>query len=136
QSAFEFSSNDEETVHRLEQCLALPAKRNPKNYSWHFITGTWGTGHTWAQTKDLLQEVPELIGKKSVEKFIPDCYKFGSIEQRWALIQGLFDTDGTITKDSRHRVTFSSTSKRLIRDVQEVLWSLGIMSSIKPYSNN
>lgn len=133
--AFEFSSNDEETVHRLEQCLALPAKRNPKNYSWHFITGTWGTGHTWAQTKDLLQEVPELIGKKSGEKFIPDCYKFGSIKQRWALIQGLFDTDGSIRNDSRHNVSFGSVSERLIHDVQEVLWSLGIMSSITSRSN-
>lgn len=86
------------------------------------------------QTKDALREVPELIGKKSGEKFIPDLYKFGSIEQRWALIQGLFDTDGSIGNDSRHNVSYSTTSKQLAMDVQEVLWSLGIMTSIQPCS--
>ena len=133
--AFEFSSNDEETVRELEQLLALPAKRNSHNYSWHFVTGNWGHGDAWAQTKDLLQDVPELIGKKSGEKFIPDCYKFGSIKQRWALIQGLFDTDGHIGKGTRYNISLSSVSERLILDIQEVLWSLGVMSSITVHSN-
>lgn len=133
--AFEFSSNDEETVRELEQLLTLPAKRNPHNYSWHFVTGVWGHGDAWVQTKELLQDVPELVGKKSGEKFIPDCYKFGSIAQRWALIQGLFDTDGTIGKASRYNIRFSSVSKQLVQDVQEVLWSLGVPSQIRPQKN-
>lgn len=132
---FEFSSNDEETVHQLMQLTGMKMERNLNNYSWHFITGKWGNGNSWAQTSELLQEVPELIGIKSNEKFIPDMYKFGSIEQRWALIQGLFDTDGSIGGNSRYNVHYSTTSERLAHDVQEVLWSLGIMSSIQSYSN-
>ena len=133
--AFDFSSNDMETVHQLEQLFRLPAKKYLSSYSWNFITGEYKNRDSLLQTKDFLQEVPELIGKKSGEKFIPDIYKFGSIEQRWALIQGLFDTDGTIQNNSRYNVSYSTTSERLAKDVQEVLWSLGIMSSINPHSN-
>ena len=134
-NAFEFSSDHSETIRRLEQLTGMPAKRNPNNYSWHFVKGSWGNGDAWAKTSELLKEVPELIGRKSGEKFIPDIYKFGSIEQRWALIQGLFDTDGTIQNSSRFNVSYSTTSEQLVKDVQEVLWSLGVMSSVQPHSN-
>lgn len=66
------------------------------------------------------------------DKFIPIDYKLGSIEQRWDLINGLFDTDGCIINDKgkRFSVTYTSISKQLISDIQEVLWSLGVMSTI------
>ncbi len=133
--AFEFSSDDIDTVHELEHILGMDAKSNDKNYSWHFVKGTWGNGDAWLQTGELLSEVPELIGKKSGEKFIPNIYKFGSIEQRWSLIQGLFDTNGSIEHNSRFNIKYSTTSKQLAYDIQEILWSLGIMSSINSHSN-
>ena len=132
---FEFSSDDRETVAQLETIFGLPAKKKKTEYTWYFVVSENEKNDKLLQTRDILQEVPELIGKKSGEKFIPDIYKFGSIEQRWALIQGLFDTDGTIQGNSRFNVSYSTTSERLAHDVQEVLWSLGIMSSIKPHSN-
>ena len=134
-SVLDFSSNDEETVHELERALGVPAKQKPNSYSWFFVCGSYKTNDKLVQVKEVLREVPELIGKKSGEKFIPDCYKFGSIAQRWALIQGLFDTDGCIRNNSRYNVNFSSVSERLVHDVQEVLWSLGILSSITSNSN-
>ena len=63
-------------------------------------------------------------------------YKFGSIEQRWALVQGLFDTDGTIENTTRYNISYSTTSKRLADDLREVLWSLGIPTSINKWSNS
>lgn len=134
-NVYEFSSDDEDTVAEIGATLGLPFKKGGHNYSWHFVNGTYYGKDSILKTRDILQEVPELIGKKSGEKFIPDIYKFGSIEQRWALIQGLFDTDGTIQGSSRFNVSYSTTSERLAHDVQEVLWSLGIMSSIRPHSN-
>lgn len=134
-NVYEFSSDDEDTVAEIGATLGLPFKKGGHNYSWHFVNGTYYGKDSILKTRDILQEVPELIGKKSGEKFIPDIYKFGSIEQRWALIQGLFDTDGTIQGSSRFNVSYSTTSERLAHDVQEMLWSLGIMSSIKPHSN-
>lgn len=63
------------------------------------------------------------------DKFIPEVYKVGSIEQRLNLLQGLMDTDGTIYGSSR--MSFTNTSKRLIEDVQEVVESLGGYTSLK-----
>lgn len=76
-----------------------------------------------------LSEIPELINCDSHDKFIPNDYKLGSIEQRWNLIKGLFDADGNIT-DKSFDVTYTSVSEQLISDIQEVLWSLGVMSTI------
>lgn len=61
-------------------------------------------------------------------KFIPDQYKYGSIEQRYELIRGLMDTDGYISKDGS--MSFVNTSKYLIDDFVEVLRSLGILCSV------
>lgn len=81
-----------------------------------------------------------LFGLKSHEMFIPEEFKFGSIEQRWQLIQGLFDCDGSISDDKSKRfsISYSSTSKKLISDIIEVLYSLGVSTSkvIERFSNN
>lgn len=61
-------------------------------------------------------------------KFIPDIYKYGSVEQRMELIRGLMDTDGYISKDGS--IYFTNTSKQLINDVVDVLRSLGILCSV------
>ena len=63
---------------------------------------------------------------------IPDIYKKSSIEQRFSLLQGLMDTDGTICKTDNHRfnMCFTSVSLTLIEDIQEILWSLGYQSTI------
>lgn len=61
-------------------------------------------------------------------KFIPDQYKYGSIEQRYELIRGLMDTDGYISKDGG--MSFINTSKQLVDDFVEVLRSLGILCSV------
>ena len=65
-----------------------------------------------------------LWNKLSNEKFIPNCYKFNTIENRISILRGLMDTDGTVSKDGLY-VSFSSTSKKLINDVREIIESLG-----------
>ncbi len=72
-----------------------------------------------------------LAGTKSYSKFIPEIYLEGSIEQRWALLQGLMDTDGTC--DSRKvALSFSTSSEKLAQDVQKLVWSLGGIAKINP----
>lgn len=90
----------------------------------------------YIRTSDLLSYTPELLGKYSNERFIPDEYKYGSVKQRFDLIHGLFDSDGSISKDNRHHVLYSSKSERLVHDIQEILWSLGIQSRIRSYIRN
>lgn len=58
------------------------------------------------------------------EKFIPDIYKFSSIEQRMELLRGLMDTDGCITKNGA--AEFTNTCEQLIDDVAELCRGLGI----------
>ena len=55
--------------------------------------------------------------------FVPPAYKQASVAQRLALLQGLMDTDGTVYKNGC--TTFTSNSLQLIKDVQEMVWSLG-----------
>ncbi|WP_217924683.1 LAGLIDADG family homing endonuclease [Miltoncostaea oceani] len=62
-------------------------------------------------------------------KHIPDIYKFSSIEQRWALLEGLMDTDGSA--DKRGVLEYYSTKKRLAEDVLELVASLGLLGRIR-----
>lgn len=57
------------------------------------------------------------------QKFIPQEYFLGSIEQRLALLQGLMDTDGTVSKNGR--VTFTSSSQQLVNALACLVRSLG-----------
>lgn len=56
-------------------------------------------------------------------KHVPDVYLRASIHQRESLLQGLLDTDGSITKSGR--VSFHNTNPKLIEAVEELARSLG-----------
>ena len=64
-----------------------------------------------------------VYGKTSIDKFIPKSYLIASIPDREALLQGLLDTDGTVS--STGGVSFCTTSTALVRDVTELVQSLG-----------
>ncbi len=70
-----------------------------------------------------------LEGTKATTKFIPNLYKYSSIDQRIALLQGLMDTDGTIKK--RGEASFCTSSKQLAEDIQEIIRSLGGRASLR-----
>lgn len=72
-----------------------------------------------------------LVGKKSHEKFIPDCYKYNSAQVRLSVLRGLMDTDGTVSKQGKPVIT--QTSKRLAGDIAEVVQSLGGLCSISKH---
>lgn len=65
----------------------------------------------------------------SYDKFIPEDYFYGSENQRLSLLQGLIDTDGTVSKD-RGKARFVSTSKRLANDTANLVRSLGGRASV------
>ncbi|UNX54941.1 replicative DNA helicase [Georgenia sp. TF02-10] len=56
-------------------------------------------------------------------KHIPMQYLRASVDQRRALLAGLLDTDGTVSPTGS--VQFTVTSRRLARDVRELLHTLG-----------
>ena len=59
-------------------------------------------------------------------KHIPEIYMTASIEDRISLLQGLIDSDGSISKNGN--VDFRNTNKKLIDNVVELVQSLGGMS--------
>lgn len=73
------------------------------------------------QIKDVIKKLK--LNVKSDNKFIPDIYKYNSIENRILLLQGLMDSDGYASKSGR--VQYTTVSKNLANDVRELVLSLG-----------
>lgn len=67
--------------------------------------------------------------KKSEDKFIPNDYKYTSVQNRIFLLQGLMDTYGSVEKNGK-LFEFTTTSKRLSEDVKWIVQSLGGTASI------
>jgi phosphate starvation-inducible PhoH-like protein len=65
----------------------------------------------------------DLMFSKSYNKFIPDDYKYNSIEVRLEVLRGLMDTDGTVKKTGES--SFTTVSERLADDIIELVRSLG-----------
>ena len=84
-------------------------------------------GPHWSVIKRTIQEME--LNVPSVSKFIPSAYLSASIEQRTALLNGLFDGDGSV--DHRGNPKYTTTSKRLAKDVLALCWSLGIAAHLQ-----
>lgn len=70
-----------------------------------------------------------LHGTDSYTKFIPEIYLRASIEDRFSLIQGLMDTDGSIGQDGC--AVYDSVNERLIDGVRFLAESLGAQCTLK-----
>lgn len=112
-------------------------KNSGENYNWTFTLQNSMQSNSnnlilKFQTETFFADYQKEMCCSAQEKRIPDIYKRGSIDQRLTLLQGLFDTDGSIASkdENRFNIRFTSTSYQLILDVQEVLYSLGYSSTI------
>ncbi len=77
-----------------------------------------------------VQEIKRLnLNVLGEDKFIPNEYKFNSVEKRLELLKGLFDTNGSVGLNGSYR--FSSSSKSLIKDVEFLCRSLGYRTTLK-----
>lgn len=123
-----FTSEDEYIINQIEINLpdSLRIEQIPNNKIGYRILCSDGYSRNFAVKT--LKELG-LFGRNSHNKFIPDIYKYGSIEQRIRLIQGLMDTDGYAAKSNL--LQFTSVSERLILDVREVLESLGAICNLR-----
>jgi phage terminase large subunit-like protein len=68
-----------------------------------------------------------LDGAYAHDKFIPEVVFKASAEERCEFLAGLIATDGHITKRA---VGYTSVSERLVRDIQRLLRTLGINSTL------
>lgn len=143
------SSNDEAVVRRVAGYIneLIPLEgfvASEHNYGWQFKRATeLGRAKKWVQTDELkkvlhdgLGEESLVFGHKSVDRRIPRRYLEASREQRMELLRGLMDTDGSVAGNERAHVTFSTSGSGMVRDVQELLRSLGIRSSVTTVVRN
>lgn len=65
-------------------------------------------------------------------KHIPDAYLWASREQRLALLQGLMDSDGSVSGNPKApRCYFDNTNEQLARNVLQLVRSLGLKTSFR-----
>jgi intein/homing endonuclease len=124
------SSGDEYILDKFQKYCDennLSFKRKDKyDYS---ISGNFGGGLLLENTLRAKLKTLNLFGKNSHNKFIPKEYLYASTTNRFKLMQGLMDTDGSNME--RNRTEYSTTSKQLAKDVQELAQSLGYLCRIK-----
>lgn len=97
-------------------------KGNPIQYN---IAGNGGRNYYKTILTDL-----GLLNTYSYSKFIPQIYMEASASQRWALFQGLMDTDGSGEYTS---LQYHTSSKQLAYDFQTLVWSLGGTAFLSTY---
>ena len=123
-----FSSSSEELPNRIANLMGeeiISTKSSDYNFSYVFRNKTNLSHPLWVE--EILKSYPELWNAKSENKFIPEDYLLGSVEQRWQLFQGLMDTDGSI--DIKGRTSFFTISSKLRDNIIELCRSLGMVAT-------
>lgn len=129
---FLLSTSDEETVKYIAELLNVKYFKGTNDlYRWAFHTDEIKRNkNVRLKIRDIDPRYEDLLSQTLCgDKYIPEEYKLGSIEQRWELLQGLMDSDGNIYKEpegKRYNVSFSTTSEHLRDDVLEIIYSLGL----------
>lgn len=78
--------------------------------------------------RDIFKQL-ELFDKRAGDKFIPEIYKYNSSKVRFDVINGLLDTDGSVTNDFGV-IEYSTKSKQLAEDFIWIIRTLGLNGKI------
>jgi replicative DNA helicase len=123
---FSFSSPNEELPSVIANTMGWTYKRNSlHNYNWTF----YNHGKL-VHVEHVLKDCPELINAYSHTKFIPRDYLDSSVQQRFELLSGLLDTDGSINPKSGS-ISYFTTSEQLKTDIVELCYSLGMTVNVR-----
>lgn len=106
-------SGEENDIDELISYIPYPCKKSSKNKNRFQVYGLM----------PLLRDIRVLDNKH-----VPRDYLISNVEQREALLQGLMDSDGSVTEYGD--CTFHNTNENLIQSVRELLFSLSIRSTI------
>ena len=126
QKGISFTTKDDEIVEYIINILPKNTQIIKNNNSKYGYRITKINGHK-NEVIQILKEL-NLMGCGSENKFIPNIYKYSSIESRLEIIKGLMDTDGTCSVSKKgcfEGTEFSTTSEKLCNDVIEIVNSLG-----------
>lgn len=116
------SQDIEEMLANLRAC-GIEASANPRRSGYCVKIGTSRGKVHRNEVRDALRSYG-VIGAKH----IPEEYLRASVSQRFALLQGLMDTDGTVSRAGQ--CEFTQKSKAVVDGISELLSSLGIKHSV------
>ena len=117
----QFTTMDQEIVDRFIACgydMSHYRQRSERAYAYNI------------KDSNLIEclKKHKIAGNCSQTHYIPKVYKYGTVEDRIKLMQGLMDTDGYV--DDRGHMSYTSTSKQLAEDVAFIVRSLGGVATI------
>ena len=125
------SSGTPEIPEKIGEIYGFTVKKNSShNYSY-----TFHLNGKPILTSKFFEGLPEMLGKYSYQKYIPDRYLYNTPEIRLGVLQGLMDTDGSISEQQvkhgkKYQIMFTTTSDTLAKHVQYLLYSLGYSASV------
>jgi len=114
----DFTTIDDNIVERIRSEIITGYEVKSRSYVQHRICKLGSTNLYNRELKRL-----GLKGLKTLERFIPNEYLYVREIDRWNLIQGLLDTDGTVSKFGH--VSFSTSSPKMANQVKWLIESLG-----------
>ena len=126
------STIDIEIVNTLKDILGVDYKLIPNNLNTNYYIKYIGKDKYKQDIKGinpLYREICNMgLNVKYDKKNIPDIYKYSTIEDRFELIRGLMDSDGSCSK--KGNAEFSVKNEKLANDFVEICRSLGIYCRI------
>lgn len=103
-------------------------KQKGENYTWNISPENPKRGKK-SEFLSIFKKLG-LFKCRSHDKFIPEIYKFNSVKNRLALLQGLMDTDGHVNKKG-NRFSITTVSPFLADGYKFLIQSLGGTCNIK-----
>jgi hypothetical protein len=79
----------------------------------------------------------DMVGQRSAEKRVPEFIWRATASMKMFFLQSLFAGDGSVSSLPRHsvQISYSTRSRVLAREVQQLLLEFGVVSSICTYEN-
>lgn len=134
-SAIHIDTNDRYVAHKVASLIPFSEVEEPvgSNNNWILYSKNNQGNKTYKgfflrEDLNLMEDISSFSGVHPQEKRIPDKYLYGSIEQRFSLMQGLMDTCGEVGKGlpGEFQCRFSTVSRNLAQDVIHLAYTLGM----------
>jgi hypothetical protein len=123
----DITSADQEVLDEVTRLLPPHMKlTHSDRYTWKLSK----TNDVRKNSVTMLLRDMSLDDKVGHNKFIPNDYKYSSVEDRLNLLQGLFDTDGSVSNNIA--VEYTTISERLAIDIKEIIQSFGGTVKLTP----
>ena len=119
--------NETKTIERLKKFC------NKLNRNYRLKSSTSGNCDEYIiNCKQLVDFLNDNFHKYALGKRIPEMFKYIKKEYKVALLNGYLDSDGCLlNSNNSYRISFVSINLLLLEDIQDILSSLGLKSSLK-----